>query len=54
MKKNDSNIKPIMIENMGIDENDLIEIKQRCTKNKEFIEVFKNKLSRFVEIKNEM
>jgi hypothetical protein len=54
MKKNDSNIKPIMMENLQINENDLIEIKQRCTKNKEFIEVFKQKLNHFSEIKNEM
>ena len=27
MKKNDSNIKPIMIENLGVNENDLVEIK---------------------------
>ena len=31
MKKNDANIKPIMIENIILDENELIEIKHRCT-----------------------
>jgi len=44
MKKNDTNIKPLMIENIEVHESDLIEIKQRCTKNKEFIDVFKKKL----------
>jgi hypothetical protein len=54
MKKNDANIKPIMIDNIFLDENDLIEVKQRCTKNKEFIDYFKQKLNRFSELKNEM
>jgi hypothetical protein len=54
MKKNDTNIKPIYIENLFIDQNVLAEIKQRCTKNKEFIEIFKNKLNYFNEIKSEM
>ena len=31
MKKNDANIKPIMIENIILDENELLEIKHRCT-----------------------
>ena len=47
MKKNDNNIKPILIPDLHSKLEDLEEIKYRCTKNKEFVSEFKTKLNKF-------
>lgn len=51
MKKNDNNIKPVLIANLNTNPEDLEDIKYRCTKNRDFVVQFKDKLSKFENIK---
>jgi hypothetical protein len=50
MKKNDKSIKPVLINNVNVNNDELDEIQYRFTQNKKFIDKMKHKLKYFEDI----